>query len=181
MNRRVVITLGILTAVIIFAVIVIFLVLPAINRNKCLKEGGTYNSDTKQCTAQGEEEDPDTTEPKPPTIDPAVVVAMDKVANTMFWKNPPAPSNALLLTVDSARTIAKKIKDAIGYVWDNETTIVNEIKKLKTKSQASFVNYYFVEQTGGMNMIPFIKGEVNKSNNLQQIEQHILRIPDYTA
>lgn len=159
----------------------IFVIQPAINKNKCLKEGGTYNPDTKQCTAQNEEEDDNTTEPKPPTIDPAVVLAMDKVANTMFWKNPPAPSNTLLLTVSSAREVAKKIKDAIGYVWDNETTIVNEIKKLKTKSQASFVNYYFVEQTGGMNMVSFIRGEVDKSDNLKQIEQHILRIPDYVV
>lgn len=117
-----------------------------------------------------------TTEPPPPVfINPSAEEAWKKAFNPSFWKGQP---NALILTVGAAREKATKIYDAIGYLWDSESTIVNEIKSLKTKSQVSFVAQYFLEQYQ-KELGTFILINVDKSNNQQQIQQHIAVIPDY--
>lgn len=92
-----------------------------------------------------------------------------------FWKKYYPKSN--MDKSENAKFFAKKIFDSVGALYDNEDEVVKTIAKVKSKSTISAISSAFTNLYG-KSLGDFIVQEIDKGNNLQQIESHIKSLPN---
>jgi hypothetical protein len=92
-----------------------------------------------------------------------------------FYKSVPRGQQALILSAATADSYAKSIYDAFGAFNDNEEQAIGVFKKLKTRSQGSFLAERFAQKYNS-DMLKFLRGgswpqdrlsdeDVNEINN----------------
>ncbi|KKS77437.1 MAG: hypothetical protein UV51_C0007G0035 [Candidatus Woesebacteria bacterium GW2011_GWC1_42_9] len=102
-------------------------------------------------------------------------IANDEAFDSNLWKKYYPDKNLDKSTNSIA--LAKMIKDAVGYFYDNEAEVVKLIVKFKTKALLSAVSAAF-QRAYGEKMGDFIVEHIDQGNNLEQISNHVKSLPN---
>lgn len=98
-----------------------------------------------------------------------------------FWRK--GGLGTLLLTVASAKEIAKKIYNAKGFLWDDQDVLFAVFKSFKTKSQISFVAMTFANMYN-KDLPKYILGsnlDTEGAYELTQIKKIVDPLPNFRA
>lgn len=106
--------------------------------------------------------------------------------NPQFWQGKlEAKPNATLLnqfSTTKARDVARAINSAIGYVSEDESQILAQVKKLKSQGQVSLVAYVY-ENTplnyGSLadNVINALTGYADGEDMIKQLNNYVINLP----
>lgn len=100
-----------------------------------------------------------------------------------YLKKAPMGTKVVLLTSSSANAKAKRIKDAIGILTDNENEIVGAFNDLSTKSQVAFLAQAF-KNLYKQDLLNFLKDHLDTESQkaaLVTILARLDKLPNYTV
>jgi hypothetical protein len=111
-------------------------------------------------------------------VDTAEDVEAEKLTDSnyftrSYWKE--AGKGARLLTVSDTRKLVSKLVSSAGFVTEDEESIIQVFKNLKSKSQVSWLADWF-EKITTKNLVSFLTGNLN-ADELSRIYKHTNNLP----
>ena len=102
-----------------------------------------------------------------------------------FWRNKPTYEPwTYTLNEQQAYNLLQTIYDAIGWVNDNEDTVIGVFKSLRTQANLSYMAEVFYKYYDGQDLLTWLRGgnwpqDRLSDADVQTINQYISRLPKY--
>lgn len=90
--------------------------------------------------------------------------------NPNYWR-----TGGKILTDSASMVLTGKIKDAIGYIYDDEAEITSAFRALKYKNQVSYLAFKYNERYG-RDLLTDLQKNLN-ADELKPIYDHINKLP----